>query len=490
MTLRLRLVAGLLVLLTIGLAIFGFSTYGVYSRTEYDRLDDQIRNAVPSLATELLRREGFAIPGSGTRGTTAPAGTFVQLVDPGGAVVQAAPVALVGSDETESTDRPDLPGTLLDTGQKTRLFTAGSLVGNTEWRVLVTRVVVDDAGDAYLVVVASPMTDVTNSLNRFALIETLAAIVLLVILAVGSWFILRRGLRPLEQMATSTRSITAGALSQRVAPSDGRSEVGQLGLALNTMLDEIEAAFTAREENELKLRRFLADASHELRTPLTSIQGFAELFRLGAEHPDFDLALVMRRIEQESGRMKVLVDDLVLLARLDEQRPSERSPVDLAVLAADACSDARVTAADRPVTLAAPEPVVIFGLPDHLRQAIANLVTNAIRHTPAGTPIEISARLVDGDAVVQVRDHGPGLDGEAAAHVFDRFWQTDSARVGVGSGLGLAIVEGIAAEHGGRASVANALHGGAVFTIRIPTAQPGQPGQPGQPTATRSAAAG
>ncbi len=166
--------------------------------------------------------------------------------------------------------------------------------------------------------------------------------------------------------------------------------------------------------------------------------------------------------------MKTLVEDLLLLARLDQTRPIERSPVDLAVLAADACSDAVAAAPDRSVTLDAPEPVVILGDQHHLRQAIANLVTNALRHTPAGSPIEVSARLADGVATVAVRDHGPGLDDEALAHVFDRFWQADRARVGKGAGLGLAIVAGIAAEHGGEASAANAAGGGAQFSLRLP----------------------
>lgn len=472
MTLRLRLVAGLVVLLTTGLAIFGFSTYGVYSRTEYDRLDDQLRNAVPYLGTYLLEKQGLLpFPGSGGSSSgvrSAPSGTYAQLVGPDGHVIQAVSNTIGDADDTDPTDLPDLTGTLINADQNNRLFTTGSSVGSGDWRVSVTKVVVDATGSTVLVIVAFPMREVTNSLNRFVLIEALAAIALLLILAVGSWFILRRGLRPLEQMATSTRAITSGELSQRVSPSDGRSEVGQLGLAMNTMLDEIEIAFNEREATELKLRRFLADASHELRTPLTSIQGFAELFRLGANHPDFDLPLVMRRIEQESARMKVLVEDLLLLARLDERRPGERSAIDVAVLAADASSDARVTAPDRPVTLAAPEPVMVSGFEDHLRQALANLVTNAIRHTPAATPIEISARVVGTEAVLQVRDRGAGLDPNAAARVFDRFWQADSARVGAGSGLGLAIVASVAAEHGGSASVANALDGGAVFTIRIP----------------------
>ncbi|HLJ07678.1 MAG TPA: ATP-binding protein, partial [Acidimicrobiia bacterium] len=217
------------------------------------------------------------------------------------------------------------------------------------------------------------------------------------------------------------------------------------------------------------------DASHELRTPLTSIQGFAELFRMGeagdprpAGAPGVDLAVILRRIEEESARMKTLVEDLLLLARLDQTRPVERAPVDLAVLAADACSDAVAAAPDRPVALDAPEPVVVLGDRDHLRQAIANLVTNAVRHTPAGTPIEVSARLADGAATVAVRDHGAGLGDEALAHVFDRFWQADAARAGAGAGLGLAIVAGIAAEHGGEARAANAADGGALFTLRLP----------------------
>jgi two-component system OmpR family sensor kinase len=253
-----------------------------------------------------------------------------------------------------------------------------------------------------------------------------------------------------------------------VSPAGGASEVGQLGLALNTMLEDIERAFREREETEARLRQFLADASHELRTPLTSIQGFAELFRVSGEDARVDLPTILRRIEQEAGRMKGLVEDLLLLARLDEARPPEREPVDLAVIAADACSDAVATPPDRRVTLDAPQPVVVAGDEAHLRQAVANLVGNAVAHTPAGSPIEVSAQLVDGTAAVRVRDHGPGLDPDALAHVFDRFWQADRARTGVGAGLGLAIVAAIAAEHGGTASATNTDPTGAEFSLTLP----------------------
>jgi two-component system, OmpR family, sensor kinase len=234
------------------------------------------------------------------------------------------------------------------------------------------------------------------------------------------------------------------------------------------MLDDLEKAFAERDATEQRLRQFLADASHELRTPLTSIQGFAELFRLGAER-DVDLPVILRRIEQESGRMRVLVEDLLLLARLDQTRPVEREPVDLAVLAADACTDAvALGGRDRQVTLASPDPVVVTGDPLLLRQAIGNLVANAVEHTPPGTGLDVGVGCENGEGVVVVRDHGTGLSPEALDHVFDRFWREDGARSGTGTGLGLAIVTAVAEEHGGTVTATNADDGGAVFTLRLP----------------------
>lgn len=466
MTLRLRMILGLVVLVTIGLAIFGFATYGLYARSRYGQLDDQLRRTVPLVSRDLFQAGNFAFDepggggdGDGPRGVAF--GTYAELRTAGGVLIDGTALSNSGSQNV-----PDLATVLSDPGTADSIFTTGSSVGTAEWRVLVRRT--DTPGPRYLIVVAVPTGEVTDSLNRLILIESSAAGGLLVILAVGSWFILRRGLRPLEDMATSTRSITAGGLSHRVEPSDGRTEVGQLGLALNTMLEELESAFNERDATEQRLRQFLADASHELRTPLTSIHGFAELFALGADHPDLDLPVILRRIEQESARMKVLVDDLLLLARLDQPRAPERTSVDLAVLAADACSDARAIAVERAISLDAPEPVVIRCDRDHLRQALANLVTNAIRHTPVGTPIEVTTRFDDHTAAVSVRDHGNGLDATSLAHAFDRFWQADSARVGAGSGLGLAIVDGIAHEHDGTVTAENAADGGARFTLRLP----------------------
>ncbi len=471
-TLRLRLVVALVALATVGLAVFGVATYTLYSSAEYQRLDDQIQSSIPLVEGQLYQSAGLQEGRGPTDGdqdngpnsgrpkppTFVPPGTYAQLRDPTGAELSTIFLS-------DSTDEPDLPDDLTPPATGSRMFTTGSTSGSGEWRVSVSA---SGAGDGNAVIVAVPLGEVTTSLNRLISIEAAAAAVLLALLAAGSWFILRRGLRPLEEMATSARSITAGDLSRRVEPSESRTEVGQLGLALNTMLGEIEAAFREREATERRLRQFLADASHELRTPLTSIQGFAELFRLDTTNERVDLAVILRRIEEETARMKALVEDLLLLARVDETRPAQRAPVDLAVLAADACSDAIAVDPSRRVVLDAPHPVVVSGDADHLRQAIANLVNNAVRHTPAGTPIEVAARLAGGAAVVEVRDHGAGLDADAFEHAFDRFWQADHARTGAGAGLGLSIVAAIVHEHGGRVTAANAVDGGAVFTISLP----------------------
>ena len=474
MTLRSRLALALVALSTVGLVVFGWTTAGLYARSQREQLDEQLRSIEPPLTGSLTR----ATLGGPFGATAGQPGTFVPnpAIDAYARLIDADGATVATSTPITTSARPKIPSDLADqarTAGEPVVVTTGSTKGSTEWRVIATAVVGPGGtptrlGDGAVSIVAVPTTAVEDSVNRLVRIEVGAAVVLLTILGAGAWLILRHGLRPLEQMADSAEAITAGDLSHRVAPAEPTTEVGQLGLALNTMLDGIEDAFREREATEAKLRRFLADASHELRTPLTSIQGFAELFRLDPEGRQVDLPVILRRIEQESTRMRALVEDLLLLARLDEQRPVQPEPVDLAILAADACTDAVAIAPDRAVTLDAPSPVVINGIPDHLRQAIANLVANAVRHTPDGTPIEVSARVHGAHAEVTVRDHGPGLDADALAHVFDRFWQADAARVGTGAGLGLAIVAGIAEEHGGTASVTNAPDGGAAFTLALP----------------------
>ena len=323
-------------------------------------------------------------------------------------------------------------------------------------------------------VIGLSTSEVTRTLGRLITLELIIGAAAVVVAFGATTWGVRFSLRRLHEVTDTAQEVAAelspegAGLDRRVTVGEEGTEVGRLAESMNTLLAAVETQFAARLESEQRMRQFLADASHELRTPLTSIQGFAELYRLGGEAQHVDQPTIFRRIEEESARMKGLVEDLLLLARLDQTRPVRRVPVDLAVLAADACSDAVAAAPDRPVSLWAPDPVVVSGDPDHLRQAIANLVTNAVKHTPDGSPIEVAATLEGGAAVLSVRDHGPGLDDDALEHAFDRFWQADAARVGKGAGLGLSIVAAIAAEHGGSASVRNADDGGAVFTIHLP----------------------
>ncbi len=430
MTLRVRLVASLIAVMTAGLALFGWVTYSLYSRSEYHNLDSQLRSSVPLVRNELARVAGVSLgssssgePGIGATGPpqagagggqgsgtqSAPSagpdllvapGTYGELIDSKGTVVSHV-------QEIAANSQPKIPSVADLSAAHQTIMTVGSINGSSQWRTYVSPVL----SGGYRVIVAVPMSPVTNALHRLLLIEVAGGFGLLVLLSLGAALVLRRGLAPIERMASTADRITAGDLSARVPTVTPTTEVGKLGLALNTMLDEIEMAFKDRDATEDRLRQFLADASHELKTPLTSIQGFAELFRLAATQPgqlSTDPAVIMRRIEEASARMKVLVEDLLLLARLDDARGPNRTAVDLSVVAADACSDAMALGSGRAITLVAPEPVVVWGDEAHLRQAIGNLVTNAARHTPAGTSIEVRTELVGGSARVGVRDHGEG----------------------------------------------------------------------------------
>jgi two-component system, OmpR family, sensor kinase len=255
-----------------------------------------------------------------------------------------------------------------------------------------------------------------------------------------------------------------------VEVTDPRTEVGRLGLALNAMLAQIERAFSERLASEDRLRRFLADASHELRTPLTSIRGYAELFRRGAGQRPDDLAASLRRIEQEATRMGVLVEDMLMLARLDQPRPLAVGPVDLAGIAADAVHDARAADPARSISLRSSGPLIVTGDGDRLRQVTSNLLANASIHTLAGSPVEVSVAAEDGMAVLSVADRGAGLSGDEAERVFEPFYRSDPGRgrEAGGTGLGLSIVAAIAAAHGGSVNVAQRPEGGSLFRVLLP----------------------
>jgi two-component system OmpR family sensor kinase len=300
--------------------------------------------------------------------------------------------------------------------------------------------------------------------------------VLLAIVAVG-WVTIRRELRPLETIAETAGSIAGGNLSHRAElPNDG-TEIGRLGAAFDSMLDQIQTAFDeeraalrAKEESEGRLRQFVADASHELRTPLTALRGYAELYRAGGLADAAELDRAMARIGTESRRMGSLVEDLLLLARLDQGRPLARDRVDLSAIVDDAVGDARTLGPDWPLSARVPAGVRVVGDEDRLRQVVGNLLTNVRVHTPPGTATELTLEAAAGRCRLTVADHGPGIGDDHADRIFDRFFRADPGRSRDrgGSGLGLAIVASIVAAHGGSIGHAPTPGGGATFQVELP----------------------
>jgi two-component system, OmpR family, sensor kinase len=295
-----------------------------------------------------------------------------------------------------------------------------------------------------------------------------SALVLAALAAVGLW-VVRLGLRPLAAISETAAKIGAGDLTQRIEREDDRTEIGRLGRALNAMLAQIEAGYRAREASERKLRRFVADASHELRTPLAAVRAYAELYGRGAAERPADLERSMAGISRESERMSLLVEDLLLLARLDEGRQLEQERVRLDEVVGEAIDAARAVEPDRPIEAELAEAVVI-GDHDRLRQVVDNLLANVRAHTPAGTPARVSVTPNGASAVVEVADDGPGLDDEQLEHVFERFFRADSSRTRAsgGAGLGLSIVAAVAEAHGGRVFAESEPGKGATFRIELP----------------------
>jgi two-component system OmpR family sensor kinase len=338
-------------------------------------------------------------------------------------------------------------------------------------------------GTPVVAVVAAPLDDVDSTVRRLTLLELGIGAGVLVVFALLGYGAVRSSLRPLVQVEETAEAIAGGDLSRRVPESDPGTEVGRLSRSLNAMLAQIEQSFLAQQSSESaarlseeRMRRFVADASHELRTPLTSIRGFAELYRQGAVSDTEELDRVMRRVEDEAARMGLLVDDLLLLARLDQQRPLVREPVDLLVLAGDAAHDASTVDPDRDVTVqvVGDDAPIVLGDDARLRQVIGNLVTNALTHTPAGTPVtlRVGADRPTAMAAVEVVDKGAGLSPEQSARIFERFYRADSSRSRShgGSGLGLSIVAALVAAHGGRVEVDTAPGQGATFRVLLPLA--------------------
>jgi two-component system OmpR family sensor kinase len=336
----------------------------------------------------------------------------------------------------------------------------------SSYRVRVNRL---PGGD--YIAVGQSLADVDRTFTHIVIAESVTALAVLLTLGIVAQWVLRQGVRPLDEIAAAADAITDGDLSRRVAHTAPSTEAGRVGIAFNRMLSQLEEDIRQRAESEARLKRFVADASHELRTPLTSIRGYADLYRQGGLREESTLGDAMSRVEGEAARMSRLVDDLLLLARLDEGIPLQRAPVDLARLARESAADARVVDPDHGVTCEADGPVVVEGDEDRLRQVIGNLLGNARTHTPPGTHVSLRVRLAGDDAVVEVRDDGSGMDAATAARVFERFYRADPARSrgAGGSGLGLSIVAAIVTAHRGTVALDTAPGSGARFLVTMPT---------------------
>jgi signal transduction histidine kinase len=510
-SLRTKLVAALLALVIsalVAMACVGLSLLrGQLIGSLDDNIQQQVSNGVANCA------EGYA---NGTA-SGCPADFDLYWIATSGQVT-AVPTFLssnyrgsLHSGQTPSP--PDVTSGVVSwlTGHPRQGTTVQAQSGGGRWRLMSFPAYDQVSGDfTGTMVIAFSANSVYNTLRELTLVDVIVSAAIVVVLAIVGFVVVQTNLRPLVEIEETAEEIAEGHLNRRVPERDPRTEIGRLGRSLNLMLSQIEAAFHAREESEAaahqseeRMRRFIADASHELRTPLTAIRGFAEYYRQRGglvSHWDTDetavpspgpgpgpgllpddLDRIMQRVEKEAARMGLLVEDLLLLARLDQQRPLAHQPIDLLSLAADAIHDTRLLAPSRTIELSV-QPAAAFlvtGDEPRLRQVIGNLMSNALTHTPDGTPIEVSIgsgtldpRVPGSPAAVtlDVTDHGPGMSPEQAHRVFERFYRADQARTRAtgGSGLGLAIVNALVAAHGGVASVRTAPDQGATFRIALP----------------------
>jgi two-component system OmpR family sensor kinase len=466
LSLRTRLILGVIVLAAVGLLVADVATYSSLRSFLIDQTDQSLEDA--HRAVEFQLREPAPFPQRGPADREIH-GFCVQIRRGESIVRNDCATQFPGEREPvapaypQSVSLPDEPNA---GGDRTRFLTVGARGGSGRYRV---RAWTDDSAPGYVFFLAAPLKSVDSTLHRLLLIELLVtAAVLAGLVALGLW-VVRVGLRPLQEIESTAAKIADGDLTQRIEREDESTEIGRLGHSLNVMLAQIEAGYRAREESEQRLRRFVADASHELRTPLAAVRAYAELFERGAATRPDDLARSMTGINRESERMSLLVDDLLLLARLDEGRPLERQPVRLDEVVHDAIDAARAVEPERPITADLDEAVVV-GDRDRLRQVIDNLLANVRAHTPPDTPAHVRVAGEDAVAVVEVADEGPGLEPEHAEHVFERFYRTDAsrARASGGVGLGLSIVDAVVRAHGGTARMTSAPGAGTTVRLELP----------------------
>jgi two-component system, OmpR family, sensor kinase len=461
---RRRLVATIVALVTAILGVAGPLALSALRDRQVDEIDQQLRAVDRQAERYLQLRQDPDTRPPPLRDVYEPFPFVIRrtayvIVDNDGTVTWSFPAGTAAQPEP-LPDTTELP----PPGQTGNVDAAGG--DGPRYRVLTQAL----GGDSGTLVMGMPLAAVDDTLADVTEILLVTGGVALAAVAAAVWFSVRRGLRPIDQMVLTARHIADGDLTQRAPPTAARGEVAELRGALNTMLDRIEDAVDARVASEDRMRRFLADASHELRTPLTSIRGYAELHRRGATDPEA-VTRGMARIEHEATRMGTLVDDLLLLARLDQDRPLDHEPLDITALATDATEAFRQTEPDRPITLTLPDrPVTITGDGPRLRQVLDNLLSNVRTHTDPDTPVEVTVTLTDdgshAHAVLAVSDSGPGMTAEHAARAFERFYQADPHHPG--SGLGLAIVAELVRAHGGTAQLDTEPGQGTTVTITLP----------------------
>jgi two-component system, OmpR family, sensor kinase len=515
-SLRTKLITALITLVILALAAISFAGISILRGYLIGQTDNTLRSeTIEQLGVHAVND---SLNGNGCGGTgvgLANSKYAVWWIPAGGALQQIVqPVA--GGFSTSCTGNGGGPSMSAISAVEPRLVanpglttTVPGQVRGDRWRVISYSEPVSNGTNGTMII-GTDVSSVYGTIQQLAGVDLIVSIVIVFVLLIAAIAVVRANLRPLVDIEETAGEIADGHLNRRVPERDPRTEIGSLGRSLNTMLSQIETAFHSREESEAaahqseeRMRRFIADASHELRTPLTAIRGFAEYYRqrgglvphwdksadaaghgapdMGAGLTPDDLDRIMHRVETEAARMGLLVEDLLLLARLDQQRPLARQPIDLLSLAADAVHDARLLAPARTIDLSVQPGAAFLVIGDEarLRQVIGNLMSNALTHTPDGSPIEVSIgsgtldpRAPDSARAVtlDVTDHGPGMLPEQAQRVFERFYRADQARTRTkgGSGLGLAIVSALVTAHGGVASVRTGPGRGSTFRIALP----------------------
>ena len=470
LSLRTQLVLVTSVLIALAIAVTSLVAISALRAQMVHQLDEEMKASSSSLVS--------SVGTSQTRQDGAVGSYRVYVLDQHGNVLYS----IAGADQ-QAENEPVLTGW---DSEKVKKYhetgtTVNSRTGSNDWRIMPISLESSTNGQASSMVIALPLKQTNQVVALVGVLTFAFGLATLAAAIAMTWVIVTRTFEPLARVEQTAAKIAAGDLSQRIEDYNPSNEIGNLAISLNTMLAQIESSFNAQAKSEAKMRRFVGDASHELRTPLVSIRGYSELYRQGALPNDEAVATAMGRIESESKRMGQLVEDLLTLARIDERRESKLAPFDLFHLAVDASNDAYATSPDREVSLVgltddvAPTSAPVIGDESRMRQVVANLLTNAMRYTPAGTPLEIAVGVCEDVpgyplSVIEVRDHGPGIHGEDRERVFERFYRTDTSRSREtgGTGLGLSIVAAILEQHDGSVHIEETPGGGATFVISLP----------------------